>query len=676
MEVSTLMQAIFLILITGLFYLFRKRKQKTNSPKYRVIQTQKQLETVMKYIIEKQITQIGIDTEYFKGDKYEGQLSIIQLSVKVKDNIHVYIVDLLYFDVSTIKQHLTPLLSDSKIEKILHSCNNDVEWIYDHYDIRTVNIFDTQEYIQYTTQKKNGIGLDELLNTHFNLNIDKKVKKGFQKSNWLERPLSDEQLDYAATDAYYLIDLKNRLVSQNNQKNLDEFMKKFNEKISRSYDIPKHERKKGKVVKFLYSNLVSIEGIILDKLTQLFTTMYELVDNFAKFKDINKDHILSTKMLYKLLIKTPYTTFEALEIIKSVQQCKFQDNCHEHMKLLHTIVDLIKEFGMDTNVDLSGQKEKSKRFDKGGKRQKNILAIQETCKKPIYENCKMLAPDNELLCHCDSKKMNWYLQKGIASLISENPPIFKLNFEPNRRGAKNEGGAKSEFYLMERKNCCVVCGSENNYMRFHIIPVLYRQYLPNSLKSHRSHDVVLLCIRCHERASKLYDLEKKNLGEKYNIPLHQMSDTQKDQKDFKKHMNYIRSLYNHFEEMPEDKRDELKEFIFNFLDDNNSNPNFEKYFEEVFKKGELNLPLDLNDITKDMLQKMKGFKMKIFVTGDKKNEHGKLVVNQITDISDFIKDWRRFFMDALKPQFLPYEWNIEHEIERDFGKFSTFNDIS
>ena len=32
-----------------------------------------------------------------------------------------------------------------------------------------------------------------------------------------------------------------------------------------------------------------------------------------------------------------------------------------------------------------------------------------TCKKPIYENATMLAPDGTLLCHTDFKKANWYV---------------------------------------------------------------------------------------------------------------------------------------------------------------------------------------------------------------------------------------------------------------------------
>lgn len=33
-----------------------------------------------------------------------------------------------------------------------------------------------------------------------------------------------------------------------------------------------------------------------------------------------------------------------------------------------------------------------------------------------------------------------------------------------------------------------------------MIPGCYRRHFPEALKSHRSHDIVLLCLSCHERA--------------------------------------------------------------------------------------------------------------------------------------------------------------------------------
>jgi len=47
-----------------------------------------------------------------------------------------------------------------------------------------------------------------------------------------------------------------------------------------------------------------------------------------------------------------------------------------------------------------------------------------TCKKAVYDNCKMLAPDGFCLSNCDRKKANWYIKKGLAELKTEDPMVI------------------------------------------------------------------------------------------------------------------------------------------------------------------------------------------------------------------------------------------------------------
>jgi hypothetical protein len=48
----------------------------------------------------------------------------------------------------------------------------------------------------------------------------------------------------------------------------------------------------------------------------------------------------------------------------------------------------------------------------------------------------------------------------------------------------------------------VMCGKTEDLCRFHIVPTIYRNHLPDSLKSHRSHDVVIMCFDHHNQASR------------------------------------------------------------------------------------------------------------------------------------------------------------------------------
>lgn len=90
-----------------------------------------------------------------------------------------------------------------------------------------------------------------------------------------------------------------------------------------------------------------------------------------------------------------------------------------------------------------------------------------------------------------------------------------LLFEPKGR-PEDEG---NDFYIQSKKNICVGCGEGNHYLRYRIIPSCYRMHFPEHLKSHRSHDIVLLCVDCHEIAHAAAEKYKKQIAKDFGIPL-------------------------------------------------------------------------------------------------------------------------------------------------------------
>ena len=132
----------------------------------------------------------------------------------------------------------------------------------------------------------------------------------------------------------------------------------------------------------------------------------------------------------------------------------------------------------------------------------------------------ILAPDGEVLCKCDKKKIQWYLSKNLAKLVKEEPLTAQLNFEPNGRGISQYKGDKKKdnnYYVDYKKDQCVVCGTQDNYMRFQIVPAKYRNFFPEKYKSHRSHDILLLCFDWNEIAIQKQYLLKRKLSEKYQV---------------------------------------------------------------------------------------------------------------------------------------------------------------
>eukprot|EP00271_Cylindrocystis_brebissonii_P017801 TRINITY_DN4772_c0_g2_i1.p1 TRINITY_DN4772_c0_g2~~TRINITY_DN4772_c0_g2_i1.p1 ORF type:complete len:969 (+),score=144.85 TRINITY_DN4772_c0_g2_i1:140-2908(+) len=139
-----------------------------------------------------------------------------------------------------------------------------------------------------------------------------------------------------------------------------------------------------------------------------------------------------------------------------------------------------------------------------------------SCRKRVYENCRIYGnTGGRLLCFCDKKKLQWYVSRGLAEYLSDEPPSIRLLFEP--KGQPDD--VSNEFYLQSKENRCVACGEASHYLRYRLVPSCYRQHYPEHLKSHRSHDIVLLCVDCHEVAHKAAEKCKRQLAIEMGIPL-------------------------------------------------------------------------------------------------------------------------------------------------------------
>ena len=127
-------------------------------------------------------------------------------------------------------------------------------------------------------------------------------------------------------------------------------------------------------------------------------------------------------------------------------------------------------------------------------------------------------------------RVDWYLARGLAELehapecragpggcscLQRTDLVIRLKFEPRGRG--HEG---NEYYLAPKSNVCVVCGAAAGLMRYAVVPQMYRRHLPEQLKSRSSHDIVLLCIKCHQLASVRANELRDALSRECNAPLH------------------------------------------------------------------------------------------------------------------------------------------------------------
>ena len=678
----------------------------------------KDYQTFSKFLQDlKNSKQIGVDTEHFQNNTYKGILCLIQFYIpKYPFAIIIDLIELLKEekteDKNKIYYELKNIFENKKIEKIFHSCYNDLRWISEAINTSIKNIFDTQYMDNYIESKRKNRqvsqnkNLNNLLKKYLNMKISEEEKKKLQRSDWFSRPLSEEQLIYAANDALYLIELRQKMYQIiNNDKEFNKIKREFN--FDMNNKLISRKNKKEEDFKDIAGNYIDenmtvlMENEYIKLAKDIFFDLLKKTDDFASKNNFNREKILSLNSIFHICNKLPKNKEKILKIINQQQNMSInyddlinesKDNSsndennlnNETKKFYLEIIDYILSKGKEIEESLSKQNiesTKSKNIIEGKKLEllrnlkkevsKKSVVNNSICKGPIYDSCKMLAPDGQQLCFCDFKKMTWYLERNLAKLISNDPPVFKLIFEPNARGCVDENLKSSNFYIESRTNCCVICGKTENYLRFHVIPILYRSCFPENLKSHKSHDVVLLCLSCHERARKVYEQKKEEISKRYNVPLNVMSD---GKNNYLKLIQFIKKCKvikkNKNKNLPEIAESKLKKNLketFDILFENSQE------FKNFVEKNKIicNKEDDIDDNFLNIFCDK-------FIVDDKnipegkKNLHGKLVIEKVKDLKEFIMEWRQFFLDSFQPKFLPKEWSVKHEIVRTFGEYSNF----
>ncbi len=144
---------------------------------------------------------VAVDTEANNMFAYREQVALIQFSTPTRD----YIVDPL---AALPVAELGPLFADPAVEKVFHAAEYDIIGLRRDFGFRVVNLFDTMHASRILGKPR--VGLAALLEEYFGVHLDKR----YQRTNWAKRPLSPEQLAYAALDTHYLIPLRHRLAAE------------------------------------------------------------------------------------------------------------------------------------------------------------------------------------------------------------------------------------------------------------------------------------------------------------------------------------------------------------------------------------------------------------------------------------------------------------------------------
>src|SRR5690554_2975724 len=135
-----------------------------------------------------QLSFVAIDTEFVRTETYFPIAGLIQ----VGDGRHAYLIDPLQI---TDWSALVQVLEEPSVVKVLHACSEDLEVFQHLCGALPAPLFDTQIAAAY-------LGMDfsmsysRLVSSLLHVDLPKEETR----SDWLRRPLSPEQLQYAVED--------------------------------------------------------------------------------------------------------------------------------------------------------------------------------------------------------------------------------------------------------------------------------------------------------------------------------------------------------------------------------------------------------------------------------------------------------------------------------------------
>lgn len=277
---------------------------------HKFITQQADLDTVLALMAQGSV--YGLDTEFIKVDTFWPKLGVFQINV----NNHIFLLDGTTLDLAHFWQKIF-----AAQQNIFHACSEDIDLIYHYADKQPlVNVFDTQVALSFL-----GHGLQVSYQNALKLILNIDIDKDQTRSDWLARPLSAAQIEYAANDVLYIMQLADELKAELEAKNLYAYMLEDCQHLTQEIALETPQEK-------LYTDVGNYRHSRkqLMQLQQLSVWREEMV------KAVNqpRSFILKNSTLNDLVETNPKNIFQ-LSGIKDIRQ----NVIREHGK---TILDLLK----------------------------------------------------------------------------------------------------------------------------------------------------------------------------------------------------------------------------------------------------------------------------------------------------------------------------------------------
>ena len=145
------------------------------------------------------VERLAVDTEFVRESTYRARLCLLQLS----DGERIACIDTLALGGPG---PFADLLLDPRVGKVFHAARQDLEVLNEHLGAVPWPVWDTQVAAAMLGHPDQ-VGYTQLTGAELGVTLP----KDHARTDWSRRPLSEEQLQYAAADVEWLLPLAERL---------------------------------------------------------------------------------------------------------------------------------------------------------------------------------------------------------------------------------------------------------------------------------------------------------------------------------------------------------------------------------------------------------------------------------------------------------------------------------
>lgn len=233
---------------------------------------------------------IALDTEFVRKSTFYPHLGLLQIF----DGTFAALIDPLAI---TEWDNLLLILTSPHIEKYFHSCSEDIDVFSHYFNCIPSPIIDSQILASFLDNPISA-GYATLVKKYLDVDLDKSETR----TDWLKRPLSDKQCEYAINDVLYLFPIMTKLKSQLTQNGwlsaaYEECKTMVNRKCE-PFDIEQA---------YLHiKNSWQLKGESLGQLQKLAKWRY----NIAKKQDIALNFVVHEDVLWELGKSSPASLIE------------------------------------------------------------------------------------------------------------------------------------------------------------------------------------------------------------------------------------------------------------------------------------------------------------------------------------------------------------------------------